>query len=329
MKILFVKIGAIGDAVMARTLPALAKQRYPEGRFTWMAGRSVSELVRYFYGVDEVLEIDDKALLAGNKWQKTHAVLHAWRQVALRRFDAILVGHGDKRFRLLALPAIAPLRRHFLRQPTFPRAGRWHGDEYARLLHGQDGPEVVRPALQPLRPSLPKALQAQLKGKGKAVLLFPGGAKNLLRDDFLRRWPLEHYAVLARGLVAKGWRVWLGGAQSDEWIRPAFKDIPHQDLLGVGGLVQTLALCAAADAVVAHDSGPLHLAQAARVRTVALFGPTLPTEKVEPGTDTTVLWGGAMLACRPCYDGRNFAVCPAPLCLAQVRPEQALEALLG
>ena len=327
MNILFVKIGAIGDAVMARTLPALAKQRYPQGRFTWMAGRSVSELVRYFHGVDEVLEVDDRALLAGSKSQKARAVMHAWRQVALKRYDAVLVGHGDWRFRLLSAPTFAGQRRHFVRQPVFPRAGRWHGDEYARLLHGEDGPQVLRPALQPLRPSLPKALSARLKGHGKAVLLFPGGARNLLRDDYLRRWPLEHYAALAKGLHAKGYRLWLGGAQSDEWVRPAFKDIPHEDLLGVGGLVQTLGICAAADIVVAHDSGPLHLAQAARTRTLALFGPTLPSEKVEPGADVTVMWGGAQLACRPCYDGRNFAVCPAPLCLAQIRPEQALQAL--
>ena len=108
MNILFVKIGAIGDAVMARTLPALAKQRYPDGHFTWMAGRGIAKLVGYFQGVDEVLEVDDKALLAGNKAQKVHAVLHAWRQVALRRFDAILVGHGDWRFRLLSPAPLSP-----------------------------------------------------------------------------------------------------------------------------------------------------------------------------------------------------------------------------
>jgi heptosyltransferase-2 len=329
MNILFVKIGAIGDAVMARTLPALAKQRYPDGHFTWMAGRGIARLVGHFQGVDEVLEVDDKALLAGGKAQKVRAVMHAWRQVALRRFDAVLVGHGDWRFRLLSRPAITRVRRHFVRQPAFPRPGRWHGDEYARLLHGEDGPSVLRPALQPLRPPLPRALATRLKGKGKAVLFFPGGARNLLRDNPLRRWPMEHYSALAKAVTARGWRLWLGGAQSDEWVRPAFRDVPHEDLLGSGDLVQTLALCAAADAVVAHDSGPLHLAQAARARVVGLFGPTMPTEFVEPGTDTTVLWGGAQLACRPCYDGRNFAVCPAPLCLAQIRPEQALAALLG
>lgn len=329
MNILFVKIGAIGDVVMARTLPALAKQRFPKGRFTWMAGKSVSELVRYFDGVDEVLEVDDRELLTQGFLGKMKAVFKASRQVAFKKYDAVLVGHGDSRFRLLSMAAFADQRRHFVRQPVFPRAGRWHGDEYARLLHGEDGPGVMRPALQPLRPSLPKALAQRLKGKGKAALFFAGGARNLLRDDYLRRWPLEHYSVLAKELHALGWRIWLGGAKSDEWVRPAFKDVPHEDLLGEGGLVQTLGLCAAADAVVAHDSGPLHLAQAARVKTVALFGPTLPSEKVEPGTDTTVLWGGANLACRPCYDGRNFAVCPAPLCMAQIRPEQALAALVS
>lgn len=324
MRILFVKLGAMGDVVMARTLPAAVRARYPRARFSWLTGRGLAPLVGRFEGVDELIEADDAALLTGSAWARARELSRlAWR-LAGRRFDLVLTGHADARYAALSATVWADRRRSF--GPGLPLAGRWHGDEYARLLDGSEGAGQARPRLKALRPGLDKALAAELKGK-RGVLLFPGGAKNLLRDDALRRWPLAHYAGLARSLRAQRRAVWLGGAASDAWVRPAFKGLGCVDLIGRADLVQTLALCGHAAAVVTHDSGPLHLAQAADARVVALFGPTTPSEKVGPGSRSVVLWGGEDLRCRPCYDGRDYADCSDNRCLAGILPAQALGAL--
>jgi heptosyltransferase II len=39
-----------------------------------------------------------------------------------------------------------------------------------------------------------------------------------------------------------------------------------------------------------------------------------------------VLWGGEDLACRPCYDGREFAACADNRCMKGISPAQVLAA---
>jgi heptosyltransferase-2 len=315
MKILIVKIGAIGDVLMARGMPAAA----PQGsHITWVCGRSVAPLVREFPGVNEVLEIDDAALLQGGAWARLKVFAGLWASLMGRRFDLVATGHSDWRYGMLSLGTLAGLRRSFASQPLVP--GRYHADEYARLIHGITGPLAPKAILLPMRPA---------RGRGKTALLFPGGAKNLLRDDALRRWPLAHYAQLAKLLCAKGWRVTLGGSESDRWVLPAFASLPVASKIGETDLKATLDLCAASSVVVSHDSGPLHMAMATPSRVVAIFGPTSPLEKLRPGQGLSLLWGGETLACRPCYDGRNYAACDNNVCMAATTPTRVMAAIEG
>lgn len=327
MKILFVKLGAIGDALMARGLPALAKRLHPDSRLTWVAGRGVAPLVRLFPGVDQVVVADDAALLLGALPQRLGAGLRLASDLGLGRWDLVLTGHADRRYRLLTAFVRAGERRGF--GPGFPKPGRFHGDEYARLLHNIDGPAAPAAPLPGLRVALDQGLASRLRGKGPAALLFPGGARNALRDGPLKRWPLRHYAALAKLLLKRGWRVWLGGGAGDAWTREAFQGLKTLDLIGATDLPQTLALCAAAKAVVSHDSGPMHLAQASGAKVIALFGPTPPASFVDPRSDSRVIWGGEELACRPCYDGRDFAPCADNICLGHVAPGRVLRLVLA
>jgi heptosyltransferase-2 len=82
-----------------------------------------------------------------------------------------------------------------------------------------------------------------------------------------------------------------------------------------------------ADLVVSHDTGPMHLARLVRAPLVALFGPTNPHELLWTDETVTVLWGGGHLACRPCYDGREFARCADNICLSSVSPAVVHEAV--
>jgi len=68
-----------------------------------------------------------------------------------------------------------------------------------------------------------------------------------------------------------------------------------------------------------------HLAAALGVPVLALFGPTDPRTWAPPGERVRVLAGACAQA--PCQRGREIT-CDLPQCLADLAPEQVLEAAM-
>lgn len=327
-EVLIVKIGAIGDVVMALPMAAAARELDDDVRVTWVCGTTVEPLLRAADVADELVVVDDRALWAGGVSERVRALSSLWRRLALRRFDLVALGHPDARYRLLTLPVRGRVTRRWDRAQSraWPIWGRYHGDENVRLILGGDGATRRRRPLPEVCFPLDGELAAELADSGSGrVVLVPGAAKNLVRDDALRRWPIERYAELAQRLAADGRQVVLAGSRSDAWVREAFTATPVVDLVGRTDLVQLCGVMQRSDLVVTHDSGPMHLALLARVPLVALFGPTIPYEKIVPADDVAVLWGGDDLACRPCYDGNGYADCPLNVCLRELTVEHVFQ----
>ncbi len=334
MRILIVKLAAIGDVVMALSMLPAARALHPNCHITWLCGAEVRPLLSEVKEIDEILTVDTARLLAGSWAGRIAALVSVWTLLWGRRFDLIAVGHSDPRYRLLTLTARARLRRSFGRTGArpMPLPGRHHSHEYARLITGREGPDGSAGILpQPPRLGLPRDLMTLLEtAEGKPlVLLAPGGARNVLRDDRLRRWPTSSYGALARRLVAAGCGVGLVGSAGDGWVRAAFSGIPVIDLIGRTTLPDLLAVLGSADMVVAHDTSVLHLARWIGTPVVALFGPTSPQEKMFPDDLSRTIWGGAALPCRPCYDGRAFADCSSPRCLESVTVDEVETAAIA
>src|SRR6185437_14021786 len=99
------------------------------------------------------------------------------------------------------------------------------------------------------------------------------------------------------------------------------------DCIGTISLPELISVFDSCDAVVSHDTGPLHLAGLSAACLVGIFGPTDPATFL-PRRDSCVgIWGGQGFACRPCYDGRAFAPCQFNGCMHQVTPELVLREL--
>jgi len=282
-----------------------------------------------------MLVVDD-SILRGSTLVRLRCIAKTWASLLRRpRFDRILLAHFDSRYRLLVPPlqqrairALRPARKG----STNPIPGRYLGDEFARLLDADPVPTGpiergyflmdVRPRLEP-----GTSAAATVAGAGSLVLLVPGGARNLLHEQALRRWPAERYGTLARELRARGYRVGLIGNAQDTWVRPCFDGIEVDDFIGKLPLIETLRLMRDSAVVVSHDTGPLHLARLARAPVVALFGPTIPRQVVGELHDGIALWGGAHLPCRPCYDGLDYARCSSNLCMQDIAVDQVVAAV--
>jgi heptosyltransferase II len=327
-RILIVKLGALGDVVMSSTIVARARRERPGSRITWMCGRSVAPLVRAYDGVDEVIEVDDRALFTGGLPRRIGSLAAAWLRIAGRRFDLVVLAHRDPRYNVLIAPVRAGKVRVLADAPreSRPLVVRYFGDEYASLLGDPSDPDAAGAPLASVKVEEPPGFRVDNR---RLVILVPGGARNLLRESGLRRWPVDCYRTVAEALLAAGFRVVLAGDADDEWVRPHFAEVAVDDFIGRLSIPATLGLMKKAALVITHDTGPMHFARLVGSPLVALFGPTIPDRFVVQDGKTTVLWGGANLACRPCYDGREFATCASNLCMQDISVEQVIERSLA
>jgi heptosyltransferase II len=339
MKVLIVKIGLLGDVVTALPMISAVRALDPAATITWLCGQAVAPLLRAVEGVDELLVVDERRLLAGTPLERVSELARVWYRLLGRRFDLVASGTRDFRYELLSLTARAGARRSFRRHSGRPGfiAGRYRGDEHARLVTNLDGVQAQRFGFPPVRLDLPAKLALRLKDLPRpAIAIAPGGAKNFVRDTAaagslrpLARWPLESYVLLAQRLLERAWGVVLTGAESDHWVSSAFDHLPVLNMIGETSVTDLLALYGRCEAVVTHDSGPLHIAVLAGTRLVALFGPTNPEEVAPPSRNIRALWNGNQLACSPCYDGRDYAPCEDNVCMRSISVEAVLRALDG
>ena len=315
-RILIVKIGAIGDVAMALPLLTAIRKKLPRAHVSWLCGSQVATLIRATHLVDEIYEVNEKELLAGSYFLKAVHLCRIWRRLGGRRFDWILTLHPDPRYRLLSLFSLARERRYF-----HPRKGHYHAEEYFNLL-----PEISTNAIEfPVIHTSRKFMNTQrLK---PLIAIAPGGAKNVLRDSALRRWPIESYVRLINDLQMQGIQTVVIGSDSDRWVL-AFLSDKTQHFIGQLNLVELVGLLKECSLLITHDSGPLHLAKLARCPALALFGPTDPRSFVSSQENIKVLWGGEHLSCRPCYNGKIYATCPNNLCLSSISPTTVLNASL-
>jgi heptosyltransferase II len=326
-RLLLIKLGAIGDVVMA--IPASHAMHQAGFQVDWVCGYAVAPILQLYPWINAI-PFDESLLHSGPLPSRIAAAFALWRRLPALRYDVCATLYYDRRYRLLTLPVRA--RRTLLLSPDHRSLrllpGRHHTDEYARILLSQlpgAPPDGENPAqLSPVpADGLPLCPIPSQPGRLRLVL-FPAGARNDLRDDPLRRWPLDLYVQLAATLLDRGNEVILSGAPGDLWASPAFSHLSVTDLTGQLSLLQTLALLDSSDLTVTHDTGPLHLAGLTSTAIVTIFGPTDPRGRLPQRSNCTALWGGEGFACRPCYDGRDFAPCSHNGCMHQVTPALVL-----
>lgn len=334
-RLLLVKFGAIGDVVMA--IPAAAAMAAQGYAVDWVASDVVAPVLGLYPWI-HVLPVDEPRLLRSGLGQRAGGFAALWGALRARvresgPYDVVATLYYDRRYELLTLPVRARRKFRLSRTDrTFALLhGRHHTDEYARILCARPDGEAPGQLSPVPVPALPQPARAVNPARPRVVLV-PAGARNVLRDDSLRRWPIELYVILAEELLQQGCEVVLAGGPDDRWATPHFAALAaaaspdtFADLIGTLSLVETLALLNSAQVTVTHDTGPLHLAGITSTAIVTVFGPTDPHGRLPQRSNAVALWGGAGFACRPCYDGRDYAPCQHNGCMAQVTPAMVLE----
>jgi heptosyltransferase-1 len=287
MKVLIVRVGAMGDVLHA--LPAVAALRVarPEWEIDWVVDSRWAPLLADGDGRGPVVS---RVHLAATKlWTGSplspvtlRSVLALRRALRAERYDLAvdmqgtlrsavigrmagakeLVGYGDPRER----PAASLYGRRIVRR------GAHVVEQGAALLSEASGVELVAGEVQLPREAEAESWAAELVD-GRRVCVLSAGA-----GWGAKRWPVERFGALAPELHAMGYAVMVNAPRKDDALAmqvvAASRGAAEMAVCDVAGLI---ALVRRAALVVGGDSGPVHLAAALGVPVVALFGPTDPT----------------------------------------------------
>jgi len=257
MKILFITSTRIGDAVLSSGLLGHLIERYPEARLSVVCGPLPAPLFAAMPNLERLIVLEKRRFDA--HW------LALWAATVGTFWDLVV----DLRNSLVG--RAVPARRRRLFKPARESAHRVV--QLARLF-----------ALEP--PPAPRLWLGDGARQRAAALVPPAEpvlALGPTANSRRKEWPAERFAELARRLTAAGGplpgaRVAVFGAAGE---RPgavplieALDDTPLIDLVGALDLPTAAACLERASLYVGNDSGLMHMAAAAGIPTLGLFGPT-------------------------------------------------------
>ena len=281
----------IGDAVMATPAIRALRSRFPAARIIGVIKPKVKPTLAGAPWFDEWIDYDPR------EKSREHKVgfRHAWALLRAARPDVAVLMPNSHRAALLACAAGIPRRIGFTRPwrgilltdrlepPRDARGNRLPSPIVASYI---DLVAVLGCRAQSLRPELfttpddDDAADRAWSNLGlapaeKVVCLNTGGAFGPSKN-----WPVEHFAKLARRLVAERDRSVLVvcGPNEAESARRIVSLASDRRIVSLADERMSIGLTKAcvkrAELLVTTDSGPRHFAAAFRVPVVTLFGPT-------------------------------------------------------
>lgn len=264
MEILFVTATRVGDAVLSTGLLSHLIDRFPDARFTIAAGAVAAPLF------EDVPRLERLIPLEKRRWSLHWLALY--RAVVGRRWDMVVD------LRASALAYLLWARERYVMAKRDPSEHRVR--QLARLM-GLDPPPAPRLFIAPRR----EADVMQLIPPGGPVLAI-GPAANWRGKE----WRAERFAQLAQALTAPtgilpNARVAIfAAAHERKQAEPVIGALPPSRVVDLVGKLDLLS-CAAAlkrcALFIGNDTGLMHLAAAAGVPTLGLFGPS-PIEQYAP-----------------------------------------------
>ena len=353
--VLVVRLDEIGDMVMFSPFLRGLRRGLPDAHITLVVKPAVREFVACCPYVDEVLAFDQ----SGGRLRRFLALpWRAWRFGAClrreRRFDLAILPRWDADYYYGAFVALwsgarrragyservtpykAVVNRGFDRLLTDvldDRAVRHdmaHNAEMLRFL----GIAPNGAGLEVWTDNADRAFAEailQAAGIGPEEILVgigPSGGHSLLKQ-----WPSERFAEVGRALREQhGARVLVFGGPGEEGLGAALTEALGPTALNLVGrttLRQMAALMSRCRVYLGNDSGPTHIAAAAGVPVVTIFGSSC-RHRFRPGGRSLLVW--RELDCGPCrrtnHEENRCHTCiyDVPRCLMEISAEEVTQA---
>ena len=345
-RILIRGVNWIGDAVM--TLPAIraVRRAFPDARISLLVKPWVAEIFKGSPDIDEIILYDEQCkgvigklklarVLRRKKFDKAFLLQNAFDAALTAWLAGIPERIGYKRdYRSLLLTKAISVKRNV--------AGEHQVYYYLNLLKEAGiKPVTAEPyiylsdeereharALLNLSPITPHPLPIT-PYPSPLIGINPGATYGSAK-----RWPAEHFAGLILRIINEldGRAIIFGSPAEVEIADEIVKQLGTQNselkthilnMTDRTNLRELAALISECDAFVTNDSGPMHIAAALHVPTVALFGSTDSAATGPFGDGHKIIT--KKLSCSPCLERE----CPEGhlKCMTEISPEEVFSAI--
>jgi len=163
----------------------------------------------------------------------------------------------------------------------------------------------------------------------RLIGVIPGAGESWGKEARYRRWSAEKYAELVDKLIEKfSVKIILMGAKHEQELCEKLKSGRKNSFIEACGktdIRQLGALLAKCELVILNDGGPLHVAVAAKAKTLSIFGPVDEHVYGPFGSpeDHKVVKKG--LVCQPCYRRFRMTKCDHASCLTTLEVDDVFK----
>jgi len=297
----------IGDSILTTPLVQKTAKLFPEAKIVVITRPQTEDIFKPLKEVSEIILNDKRG------WNKIAGVWKTANAIKKSGIDILLVPHRSFRSALIAWLSRVPIRigftsseGWFLYTKTVPFSWMIHDAERnLSLLQG-----IVKEKFTAQKLSMDYSASAE-ENVERLMKDFNLNGKTLVGIHAgsawpTKCWPMESYVELISRLQTElgVQAVLVGGGQKDtdlgEKICQLAKGGHAASLCGKTSLADLMALMGHFKLFITNDSGPMHMATAFNVPTLAIFGPTTRELGFFPYGEGHRVVEVKDLPCRPC-----------------------------
>ncbi|MDD3236581.1 MAG: glycosyltransferase family 9 protein [Candidatus Gastranaerophilales bacterium] len=337
MKILIIRLSALGDTIHTIPLAVALKKKYPDCEIGWVVDDKAKHFILNNPVVDKCFVLPRKKWKKrGLKWRSVREFLAVVRRINSENYDIVI--DAQQLFKSSSIMPFLNIKRkltntdgrefswifanEFLKNDRRQFDKNYHvvkrNLEFAKYL-GASEEEVafVLPEISEKTKEKIDGLLSVLDKNKKNVVLAPATTwKN-------KHWKRENWLQLANELSGSVNIILTGSSQDTELSSFIEKNINFKvlNLTGLTTLEELTEVIKRADAVVSPDSGSAHIAWATqKPSVVSIFCATSPDRTAPFGEKYISL--GATVDCAPCMKKRckqnNGILCTASVTVLEV-----------
>lgn len=259
MQILFITHSSIGDVVLSTGLMNRLLEQYPHAAFDIVVGHRAASLFEAFPNLGELVVVQKK------RYGLHH--LDLFRRLRHKHYDIIVD---------LRTPLLGRLLRGHKKLVFNPRkTPDAHKAEQMAALWDNGGQDTIKLSVWPSPENTMQA--AKVLGKSRGVIVLAPTA-----NWVGKQWPQKNWAILCDMLEEHSptplQYVVLGAEHERASVADFIATLPTErtlDLVGHTSVLEAYGYITKATLFVGNDSGLGHMAAAAGIPMLTLFGPTL------------------------------------------------------